>query len=242
MKRTRVEASRPSKRYRYNTYQPRRSARSYRPAGEPKYFDQEVDDFALPGNGAWAGTNDALKGTICIPQEGSDIDDRIGRKIAVHKIAVRGVIKYNADTDQVDIVTSPAIRILLWMDQQCNGTVTTAASLMQAPQNAEADNVFCTFQNPSNFGRFRMLRDKIFFGRDNVAGTDGANTTSQCPGTIPFKMTVKFKKPIIVKFNSTNGGTIADIVDNAFYLSCQASGGAFTKTLTARTRVYYRDY
>lgn len=210
-------------------------------ASESKYFDAETDDFTIPGNTAWAATNDIMKGTICLPQEGSDIDNRIGRKIAVYKIAIRGIIKQNPATDQADILANPAIRIIFWMDQQTNATATNSAQLMAAPTAAEADNVFCTFQNTANFGRFRVFRDIVLSARDVTSAPDGNNTSSQNAVNIPFKFVVRFRKPIIVRFNGTNGGTIGDVVDNSFYLSAQKSAASFTHLVTTISRVYYKD-
>lgn len=208
---------------------------------ESKYFDAEVDDFAVPANGAWAATNDVFKGTIAIPQEGSDIDNRVGRKISVYKVALRGIIRPNVVSDQADVLTEPSFRLIFWMDTQTNATVTTSASLMAAPANAEADNVFCTFQNTANFGRFRVLKDMIIYPRTSTAGTDGANTLSVGMSSIPFKITHKFRKLLNIKFNGTNGGTIGDIVDNSLYLSIQASNSSFAPSITCLSRVYYKD-
>ena len=126
---------------------------------------------------------------------------------------------------------------------QTNATVTTSASLMANSNTAEVGNLFCTFQNTANFGRFRVLKDKIYVGQDITAGTDGASTTSQRFKDIPFKCTAKFKTPINVRFNGTNGGTIGDVVDNSFYLSIQPSNESWASgvVVTALSRVYYKD-
>lgn len=222
-------------------FQAPRRYRNYRPTGETKYFDTETDDFTVGGVTGWGASADAVKGIIAIPQEGSDIDNRIGRKISIHKIAVRGIVKFTPSMDQNDVLDSPAIRLIFWQDKQTNGTVTTSAALMKDPTNAEADNVFCSFQNPANFGRFRVWKDICFDGVPITAVNDAAATSSQNRPHMPFKFTVKFKKPIDVKFNATNGGTIADIVDNAFYISIMASTSNMTKDVTIITRTYYKD-
>ena len=53
-------------------------------ASESKYFDQEISGFAVgEETQSWAADNDALKGTICIPQEGSDINNSAPLLVAV---------------------------------------------------------------------------------------------------------------------------------------------------------------
>lgn len=209
---------------------------------ESKYFDTETSAFAVAENTtAWAATNDVIKGVICVPTEGSDIDTRVGRKISVHKISVRGIIYSNVVPDSADVLTSHSFRCILWQDTQCNATVTDSSLLMQ-PGTAGTPLVpFTSFQNTANFGRFRVLKDIIYDGRDVTTGTDGANTISQTMADVTYKFTYKFKKPVVVRFNATNGGTIADIVNNAFYLSIQKSGTGFTHATTVRTRAYFKD-
>lgn len=208
---------------------------------ESKYFDTETNDFALVAGTAWGATNDVIKGLIAIPVEGSDIDNRIGRKIAIYKIAIRGCINHAIAVDQADSLILPLTRLILWQDKQTNATVTTSNLLMQAPTNAQSDCMFNSFQNIANLGRFRVLKDTWVKTPFSQSGTDGASTTSQAAASSPFKMVIKFRKPVIVNFNATNGGTIGDVVDNSFYLTAQKNFATYDSTLTCRTRCYYKD-
>lgn len=91
--------------------------------------------------------------------------------------------------------------------------------------------------------RFRVLKDMILRPRILTAMTDGTNTSSQgCSDTV-FKMTVKFKKPVVVKFNATNAGTIGDIVDNSFHLIGIMSNDDLTNSglISYQCRGYYKD-
>lgn len=208
---------------------------------ESKYFDAEESGFAVAENtGAWAATNDIIKGIICVPVEGSDINNRVGRKIAVYKVACRGIINPASLSDQADVLSAPAWRVILWMDTQCNGSETTSAALMEAGTANTAAVTFTAFQNIANFGRFRVLKDKVIRSGGAVASTDGANTSSIAIPNIPFKITHKFSKPCVVKFGAS-AGAIGDIVNNAFYISIQASTVNYTSTVTVRTRAYYKD-
>ncbi len=211
-------------------------------ATESKYFDSVVSGFAIPGNTVWSATNDCLKGVIALPQEGSDINNRVGRKISIYKIALRGVCEATVQQDQADILGTPAVRVIFWQDMQTNATVTNSSLLMEAPGAGTASLNFSVFQNTANFGRFRVLKDFILRARDSTAGTDGASTTSQNFADRPFKITHKFKKPVIVRFNAVNGGSIGDIVDNSFYLSVQSSNADGTSNISVQARCYYKDH
>lgn len=210
---------------------------------ESKYFDSTRAAVAIPEVSAWTGTelDPSTINTLVCPQEGSDIDNRVGRKIQVYKLAIRGVMEHTALQDQTDIITNPAIRLILYMDEQTNGVQAQGEDLMEATTGSP-QGVFTGFQNKANFGRFRVLRDKIFYPRDVSSMTDGANTSSQNAVAIPFKMTVKFRKPVVIKFNATNGGTVGDIVDNSFHLIGCKSGTGFATVLTYTCRSYYKDH
>lgn len=211
-------------------------------SSESKYFDSEVNDFAVPANTAWGATNDIVKGTMAIPVRGTDINEREGRKIAIYKIAVKGLISFAKETDEVDSLIPPLTRIILWLDTQTNATVTTSGSLMQAPTTAQSDCCFLTYQNLASLGRFRVLKDIVLEPTTVNLMTDGTATSSQSLNTQYFKIVHKFKKPLVVNFNATNGGTIADVVDNSIYLSGERQFSDFSPTCTVQCRAYYKDF
>lgn len=226
-------------------YQPRRQfvPRTMGPfaVSESKYFDTEVSATAIAESTNWTGT-ELSSGNIAIPQEGSDIDNRIGRKIAVYKVTIRGVI---VTTPVDDIATSaipcPATRLILFVDQQTNGAAAQGEDLMTAPTNATAAMAFSSLQNIANLGRFRVLRDITLRGGMPANIQDSGTTVSATVNDVPFKITYRFKKPLVVRFNSTNGGTIGDVVDNSIHLIGQKSGTGFVSNISYRTRCYYKD-
>lgn len=231
----------------YVSYRPKRSLvpRTMGPFSvtESKYFTSGINETAIAESTDWTGTelDPGTLATLCVPQEGSDLDNRIGRKIAVYKIAIRGTLKLVPQKDQPDILTSDAIRLILYIDQQTNGIQAQGEEVMASPFATSVESAFCSFQNLSNLGRFRILRDKIYRASTMTAGTDGTNTQTIGSASVPFKMTYRFKKPIIIRFNATSGGTIGDIVDNSFHLIGQKSGGDFGHSIVYQCRTYYKD-
>lgn len=209
---------------------------------ESKYFDSFVSAAVIAESVDWTGTEvDPVANSLFTPAEGSDIDNRVGRKVSVYKLAIRGAIVPDALQDQSDIRNVPVCRLILFMDMQTNGGQAQGETVMAAPGAATGVLTYSTFQNTANFGRFRVLRDKTYKLGIVTAGTDGASTTSQCIQTIPFKLTVKFTTPVEVRFNATNGGTIGDIVDNSFHMLAQKSGSEFVHNISYQARVYYKD-
>lgn len=229
-------------------YQPQRSfvPRTMGPFAqtESKYFDSFLAATNIQESTDWTGCelNPATLNTLVVPQEGSDINNRIGRKIAIYRLSIRGVIRCAPSPDQADVLSPPAIRLILFIDEQTNGTQVQAETLMAAPGSATVPLCFNTFQNLANLGRFRVLKDKTYRSGVIGVGTDGASTMSQNLPDIPFKWNIRFRKPVVINFNSTNGGTVGDIVDNSFHLIGTKSGTDFTHSIAYECRTAYKDH
>ena len=106
------------------------------------------------------------------------------------------------------------VRIILYQDKQTNGTFAQGEDVISS---GAANNAGHMFQNPANFGRFRVLKDKTFRLHDPSISYDGTNM-EQSGYSIPFKFKVNFKNGILVHFNAANGGTVADIIDHSFHM------------------------
>lgn len=211
---------------------------------ERKYFDSFLSAAAVAGSTDWTATelDPATLNTLCVPSEGSDIDNRVGRQITVHSIRIRGVLSVAALQDQADMVQVPAVRLVLFQDMQTNAAQAQGENLMAAPGAATAPLTMSTFQNLSNLGRFRVLKDKYIKLGMPYAGTDGASTNSLAPGqNVPFKLNFKFKRPVVIRFNATNGGSVADIIDNSFHLLGQKSATTWVASISYQCRTSYTD-
>lgn len=211
--------------------------------GEMKYSDAYRVGVAVPKTTTWAGAELDPSTANCLfsPVQGNDINNREGRHVYVTKLKLRGVISTTVLQDQADAIGGAAVRLILVQDQQTNGTQMNAEDLMASPQAANVSLTFCQFQNLQNFGRFKVLKDKIFYPKDPFSQTDGANTASECMSDIPFKWNIRFKTPVSVRFNATNGGTIADIVDNSFHLIGTKSSAGYATVLDYNCRVCFKE-
>lgn len=215
---------------------------------ESKYFDSFLDGGTIAESTDWTATeiDPATLNTLVVPSEGSDIDNRIGRKIAVYRLSIRGFIRCTTSVDQADILRVPAVRLILYMDTQTNGTQAQGEQLMAAPGAATTALCTATFMNLANLGRFRILRDKTYRMPTLVAAPDNAGTTqftsTQGHADMPFKINIKFRKPVVINFNSTNGGSVGDIVDNSFHLLANKTGANFVHTISYQCRAAYKDH
>jgi len=230
-------------------------ARGAAVTGEMKYFDCEYNGGAVAATTTtWvAGTLADPTSTInlgsaavanplclCVPTVGAALNQRVGRKITVRKVKVHGMISVPAQAGQAAADSAAKFRIILVQDMQTNAAPMTSAQLMN--DAGFANTTLNSFQNPNNFGRFRVLKDKTFtMSNLNLTGNPTTPDVIQASMRVQFKFAVNFKKPVEVHFNATNGGTVADIVDHSFHMIAACDNAAYVPNMTYYSRVCYKD-
>lgn len=177
---------------------------------------------------------------LCSPITGAALNNRIGRQIEVKKIKIHGHINVPPQTAQADADSGTKIRLILVQDMQTNGAAMQGEDLMGPSVPNGSTQVNC-FQDPKNFGRFRVLKDKMYQVSDLNIGVLAGPAVIQTGKVINFKMNVNFKQPVRVRFNATNGGTVADVVDNSFHLLAAQINSSYAATLAYYSRVCYKD-
>lgn len=230
-------------------------ARGAAVTGEMKYFDCDAAlSFAATTTTWVAGTALDPSTTInlgagpvatplCLfaPTVGAGLNQRIGRKVKVLKIKVHGQLNVSAQSAQAAADAAARIRLMLVQDCQTNAAQMTGAQLMNDSVTGPNQTI-CSFQNPNNFGRFKVLKDKSWnISNLNLTGSPTAGDVIQASWTIPFKWVINFKTPVVVNFNATNGGTVADIIDHSFHIIGAANSIAYAPVLNYYTRVAYKE-
>lgn len=207
---------------------------------ERKYFDVSYDYANLPiiSNTGWtAATRLSGNTTLCCPQQGTSIANRVGNKIWLHKISFRGQVDQNSITGLVPVAAG-TVRIVILQDKQTNGALYSASDVLgSGPSGQSIDS----FQNTDSFGRFKVLKDYTFNLAQPAVAWDGTNLQHNGDAK-SLRFTIKFKKPILVKFNNGNGGDVGDIIDNSFHIMCAQSNDANVSTsIHWKTRAYFTD-
>lgn len=232
-------------------------ARGAAVTGEMKYFDCELDATALAvTTTAWpAGSmmdpsttinigDAAIATPLCLfaPKVSAALNGRIGRKCKMLKVKIRGLMTQPAQSAQTAVDAPTAVRFMLVQDKQTNAAQMTGAQLINGTALSNA-NTLQGFQNPNNFGRFRVLKDKIMsFGNPNTQSLSATNASFEQEGvTRPFKMSYRFRKPVEVHFNATNGGTVADIIDHSLHVVAACNSTALGIIMTYYSRVSYKE-
>lgn len=210
---------------------------------ERKYYTTGLASTALVNFDAgttWAGAELDPTTTNCLfaPSTGDDYNNRDGRKVQVLAIKIKGYFRVAAQADATGSDDAALVRLALVCDKQSNATQLNAedvfGGIAVASLNVEQ------FQNPAFFGRFKVMKDKLFILQNPTMSWDGTNI-EQSGLVKPFKMNHKFRKPLIVHFNGTNGGTVADIIDNSFHLIGGASNIELAPTIAYQVRVTFID-
>lgn len=213
---------------------------------ERKYYDTGMNGVISLISSAWTGTeiDPTTRNALFTPQEGNDIDNRVGRKVQVHAIKIRGQIELTEQTASTAVMDNQMVRLILYIDNQSNGTQSQGEDVIDSPATIGGDTTgpLNFYQNTKNFGRFKVLKDKMFSLTPTAAANNASATTISTVGPRrSFVWNIKFKKPLIVKFNATNGGTVADIVDKSFHLIAAKQVSNPVVNYLYRCRTVYTD-
>lgn len=197
--------------------------RGVQATGEMKYFDTFKTPTAIPASTNWTTTelDPATILTLFDPQQGNAISQRIGQKAQLHKLKMKGTVNIPREIDQSSAPEACVVRVILFQDMQTNAVQAQGEELMRSEGTAVLN--IDAFQNFNEFGRFRVFKDKVFtFNAPNMV-FDGTNIELGGQSK-QFKFNLNFTRdPVAVRFNATNGGTVADIVDNSWHILAIAS-------------------
>lgn len=215
--------------------------------GETKYFDSGLIKTNIAGNGlsSWLGTNVDPAGlgstmTLFAPALGTDIDNRIGRKVMVMSIKMNITISIAAQAAGSAADEACVIRLIMFQDKQSNGTQATGDQLMEGNPAGVFNDL--QFQNRGNFGRFKVIWDKRFVLQDpNFAGTGTADTYDQQGLKKVLKLRKKFKQGELVHFFAGTATTAAQIVDNSWHLLATCDSNQLVPQISYVCRTSYKD-
>lgn len=221
-------------------YIPKKKQRMDRGEGN-HYFDTERTSTAITANTAsWTATeyDPNTSAMLCLfaPVTGDDIFNRQGRKIFVKKIRIMGQLFVPTQTAQT-VTDNPVLcRIIVYQDKQTNIAQSQGEDLISSGAGSDAIHMF---QNVANLGRFRVWYDKFHvLENPNMVNVGATPATFEQNGLIRnFKITIK--PNVEVNYNATNGGTVADVVDNSFHLIANIGTSGLSPTLTYKVRTVF---
>lgn len=205
---------------------------------ENHYFDTERTITTIPFSAStWSGAalDPNTTAMLCLfaPVIGDDIFNRMGRKIFVKKIRINATVKMPPETAQTAGNDGINIRIILFQDMQTNATQATGDLVIASGAANDAINMF---QSAINFGRFKVWKDKkIVMKPPDYSGL----TTAFVSQGISRMFKLNIKPNCWVNYNATNGGTVADVVDNSFHIIALRDSNSVLSTLEYKVRTVF---
>lgn len=203
------------------------------PKAELKVFD--VAEFSSAFRTPLAATS--LSPLLNVPVSGSDVFNRVGRKIYMKSLQIKGLI-FNNNTSIQD-----SGRMLLIFDSQPNAAAPTVQNLLSNFDGVGATNGNSMI-NLNNRQRFLVLRDHqiIFPGVNNAAGVLTNVGPVLDTGKYQYEINWFVKlKGLETIFNQINGGTIADIASGSLYLIFVSTTQDAGYNFKGNTRLRYYD-
>lgn len=198
---------------------------------ERKFFDIAAANYNVNTTGSFT--------LLAAPVPGTDYTNRIGRKINLTSLFIRGFLYAEAANSAAGAVvdSDPQVaRMILFVDLQPNGNPPGVTDLLTA-------STPIAHLNPNNRDRFIILRDKQY-----VLGpikSDNTATQSLAWSGSPVAFSLKVFKKIAVQtiFNAGTAGTIADITSGALFMFWIGSTASGTTDAIAglTTRVRFLD-
>lgn len=207
---------------------------------ERKYFDSERTSIAMPSSTTgWAGgeVDPATINTLFAPTQGDDYNNRQGRKVTVLGLKLSGHVGIAPQANATATDNPVIIRLHLVQDTQTNAAQLNAEDVFTSGSASDPINMF---QNPAFFGRFRILKSKKFIIQNPNISYDGTNMEQQGLGKM-WKINHKFKKPVVVHYNGTNGGTVADCIDHSFHIVGLANNNDLVPLIVYKCRTTFID-
>lgn len=164
---------------------------------ELKFHDVTVQDNVVT---ATAAITDSL---IKIAQDTTE-KTRIGRKVQLKGMSMRYTLSLPAVDAAATEGGSDIIRVMVYLDTQCNGSTATTANILES-------DIFESFNNLANKGRFRVLLDRYHTMNPTSMASDGTGLMSTQSFEIFDSFYKKFDYPI--EYDST-AGAITEIKSN----------------------------
>lgn len=192
----------------------------FQPQGpEMKFLDTTV-----------AASSPATTGTIfssslnIIPQDDTQ-SGRIGRKVTVKRVQLRGQVLLPATTTAAD--TADRLRILVVLDMQANGASPLVGQVMETGS-------INSYLDMANVSRFRVLADKLFTLSASAAG---APTGTPSFGAVLKSFSIYKKVNIPIEYDaSASTGALTTIRSNNILVVALTQNALATLAFTSRIR------
>jgi len=197
----------------------------YGPGQEYKFYDTSFTAAVIPVTGS------ITSNTVCDVAVGTGESQRVGRKICVKQVIIKGYAFLPDATDKQN--TADFVKVVVYGDKQANGAAATIANLLSS-----ADVL--SFNNLQNSQRFKTLKSKIVTlhasGVGHGESSTPTTTTATGRGLRHFVMKVNLNA--IIEFSGTGSG-VSDLTSNNIGIYAISQAGDIQ--LEYKVRIRYTD-
>ena len=177
---------------------------------------------------------------LAYPITGADYNARIGRKIKLKSLYVRGRVGLEAAFAgaQPIVAVAQQVRMMIVYDMQPNGVLASVTDILNTADPSSQLNL-------SNRERFKIVAERMWTFDPLIYTTAGGSV-----GYVAWNNTMRGvklyqKMGFDMTFNAVNGGSIADIASGALlmvWIGSVAAGANTDTNFIGTTRVRYADY
>lgn len=210
---------------------------------EMKHFDSGVSSTSLVA-GVTSGEMDPTSlDCLNCPAQGDNNSERIGNKITIKKITVRGFLTRGGSTVAVGNPMPLSIKcvVALVLDKQTNGAQLNAENVY-LPTGSLTGSTTNMLRDPEFLERFQVLRQFVYVLPAGSAAQDTAGGNIQSGGTGTHFDFFVDKLNIPVRFNGTTS-VVGSIVNNSLHIIAFADKGSGINvaTIDYNARITYTD-
>ncbi len=165
---------------------------------ELKFLDTSVDDAIVSSSG-----DIQTSGTVNVIPQGVTESERVGRKCTIKKILWRYTVSLPEYDAQATPENSDIVRIIMYVDKQCNGATATVGDVITSTD-------YQAFNNLANSGRFRIIHENVVVINYSTLASDNSGVVSGSSHRKHFKMFKNCNIPIEYDSSASTGaiGTI----------------------------------
>lgn len=178
---------------------------------EKKYVDVHRTDVNIVS--VVAGSEQDPATPLCLNgiDIGNTVNTRIGNKVMMKSIQIKGMIDANNYSDFPDALPSVLVKVALVWDKQTNGAQLNAEDVYQVSGGLPV----LSMRDIEFSERFTVLKEWMLEVDWTNSQTDGTNTASVAGQKVYFDCYKTLNIP--VKYKAT-GGTVSSIMDNSLHM------------------------
>lgn len=217
---------------------------------EKKFLDGDMSDASITKagtnfvKGAGTGPTPPTGATSAMIElkVGSGESERIGRKITVTKILMHLTFEFlpasTANLDQAAFAHE-SIRLIIYLDKQCNGTPATAVDLLTG-----SVPIFNNYRNLANVKRFKILHNSMHNWNASAIGEGNGTTRSSRRMIRDYSININLNVFIPIEYGPITGdtGILSTIKSNNVGVFCWSKHGGRMGLAASPYRIRYIDF